>query len=307
MVGATLLPLSHEWAGRYEHAFDIVDNALKDESSDVLAYLFGRWTQAIVRSCRGEYQWALDTIVEDVEFAGRIGEILMYLRALNTVGFLYGELQDFERAIVWNTRGFDEAVAVGLPDPEIEGNAALNVGDNLMAMGRSEEAEERFQFVERIYRNPTPFQRFMLWRYSQHMLHSYGELWLARGDHAKAIAYADECLELAERSDSPKNVVKGRRLRGQALMTQGKLDEASIELEASVNVARDIGNVGQLWRSLAALGDLRVVQAREGDARDIYRDAMDVIDRIAGGLTEDRLRNTFLSSEAVASIRAQAT
>jgi hypothetical protein len=66
----------------------------------------------------------------------------------------------------------------------------------------------------------------MLWRYSQHHFHSYGELWLARGELDKALAYADECLALAEDSKSQKNIVKGQRLRGQALMAQDQLAKA---------------------------------------------------------------------------------
>jgi hypothetical protein len=42
----------------------------------------------------------------------------------------------------------------------------------------------------------------MLWRSSQHLFHSYGELWLVRGDPDKALAYADGCLALAEPSES---------------------------------------------------------------------------------------------------------
>ena len=42
----------------------------------------------------------------------------------------------------------------------------------------------------------------MLWRYAQHMFHSYGELWLERGDSAKAMSYAEECMQLAEKSEA---------------------------------------------------------------------------------------------------------
>ena len=116
-----------------------------------------------------------------------------------------------------------EAIAeASFPDPECESNARLNLGDNLVALGRPDEAEEQFRKVEKVVRNPRPQDRWMLWRYSQHLFHSYGELWLARGDYDKALSYGDECLGLAEQSGSKKNIVKGRRLRGQAFLAQGK-------------------------------------------------------------------------------------
>jgi hypothetical protein len=54
-------------------------------------------------------------------------------------------------------------------------------------------------------------------RYAQHAYHSFGELWLIKGGAGRALAFADECLKLAEPAASRKNLVTGWRLRGQAL------------------------------------------------------------------------------------------
>jgi hypothetical protein len=67
---------------------------------------------------------------------------LVRTRALNSIGWIYGELQDHERALEWNTRGAHAAQELKLPDPEIEANARLNLGDDLLALGRLDEAEE---------------------------------------------------------------------------------------------------------------------------------------------------------------------
>jgi tetratricopeptide (TPR) repeat protein len=206
----------------------------------------------------------------------------------------------------WNTRGVEAAVEAGFHDPECESNARLNLGDNLLVLGRPDEAEEQFQKVEQVVRNPGPQDRWMLWRYSQRLFHSYGELWLARGDVDKALAYADECLALAEQSDSKKNIVKACRLRGQALLAQGKLAEAEQELAAALQIAKEIGNPPQLWKTYAALGDLRKAQGRPDDARHAYRDALAVIDDVAAALTDESLRETFLTSNHVQGIRRAA-
>jgi class 3 adenylate cyclase/tetratricopeptide (TPR) repeat protein len=307
-VSATMAPLRDEWSGRHPESLAVIEDALAKfgPKTDLMGYLFGRWAECLNRMSIGEHQRALDQLLEDIPFAERTGVILMYLRALNTVGFIYGDLHDYENAMTWNRRGLREALDAGLPDPEIECNAALNLADNLMALGRLDEAEEHYRWVEGIYRNPTPEQRFMLWRYAQHMLHSYGELWLLRGDAERALAYANECLELAHRSDSPKNELKAYRLRGQVFAARGRLDDARAEFERAISVGRDIGNAGQLWRSYAAYGDALHDAGQPDDARAAYAGALQVIDHIADGLTDDLLRETFLGSERIRTIRAGA-
>ncbi|MEX2539941.1 MAG: adenylate/guanylate cyclase domain-containing protein [Actinomycetota bacterium] len=301
----SLLPLAHEWAGRFDIALQTFGDARArtGDSIDTLTYLFGRWADALSHTSLGEHQKALDILHQEIPFAERVGVMLMYLRALNTLGWVYLDLNDYDNSLVWNRKGFDAAINASLPDPEIECNAALNIGDSLRALGRLDEAEEQYRWVEGIYRDPTPAQRFMLWRYSQHMLHSYGELWLERGDPVRAAEYARECLDLAERSDSPKNAVKARRLIGQALMAQGKLDEAGTEIAAAVASARSTSNAGQLWRSAAALGDVRAAQGRSDEARVAYAEALELIDRIASGLTDTSVRDTFLGSHPVSRLR----
>jgi class 3 adenylate cyclase/tetratricopeptide (TPR) repeat protein len=311
MVGGTLAPLSREWAGRYPDALEQLRDTLskfhKATDIDVMSHLFGRWVEALARVSVGEHQVALDHLSEDVPFAERVGIILMYLRHLNTVGFIYGDLLDHDRALYWNRRGLDEALAAGLPDPEIECNAALNVGDNLVALGRLDEAAEQYDFVGTIVRDPAPMQRFMLWRYTQHWLHSYGELCLLRGDDEQALALADECLELADRTDSPKNAIKAHRLRGQIFAGRGETEAAGTEFARGIEIGREIGNAGQLWRTYAAYGDMLRDAGRTDEARESYDHALQVVDHIASGLTDQALKEIFLGAERVVSMRATAS
>jgi tetratricopeptide (TPR) repeat protein len=143
----------------------------------------------------------------------------------------------------------------------------------------------------------------MRWRYGQHLFHRYGELWLARGDLERACAYADECLDLALFNSSLKNVVKGRRLRGQILLAAGRIEEAEEALALALATAREVGNPPQLWKTHAAIGDLRRAQERTGDARQAYGEALSVIEGVASSLTDARLRETFVRSKQVEAIR----
>ncbi len=107
-------------------------------------------------------------------------------------------------------------------------------------------------------------------------------------------------------NSTAKNVIKGRRLRGQVLMAQGRLDEAEQELAAALEAAIEVGNPPQLWKTHAAIGDLRLAQGRTEDGRRAYGEALSRIDGVAAGLTDTQLRETFVRSKHVEGIRRAA-
>lgn len=144
----------------------------------------------------------------------------------------------------------------------------------------------------------------MKWRYAQHLYHSLGELWLTKGDAAQALAFTDECLKLAEPTMSRKNLVKGWRLKGQALLAQGQEAQAEAALTRALTMAREVGNPPQLWKTYQALGALYESQADLERAQAAYQSALDVIDGVAERLQDQALQRTFLAARPVQAIRA---
>jgi tetratricopeptide (TPR) repeat protein/transcriptional regulator with XRE-family HTH domain len=293
------------WRGRYDDALALLERwrGAVTSSRQVILQLWHTWERALAHGGRGDYDRAL-TLLDDVTATCiGIGETFIRARALNTAGWIYGELQHHERATALNDESLALARAMETADTEIASNARLNLGDSLAALGRHTEAEEHFRIVEEIVRHPRPEDRWMLWRYAQHLCHSYGELRLARGDTAGALADADECVRRAASSDSAKNIVKGRRLRGQVFLARGEARAAETELEDALAVAREIGNPPQLWRTVAAVGDLRQTLGEMGEARQAYGEALALIENVAAHLQDETLRVTFLSSPHVQDIR----
>jgi tetratricopeptide (TPR) repeat protein len=291
------------WEGRFDDTLKIQAHWQSTTRRGGVAFLMNSWVEALAHGSKGRYERAL-SLLEDVLVAGkRMGEPITLVRALNTVGWIYGELQDHHRAMRWNIRGVKAAQEANFSIPEAESNARVNLGDNLLALGRLDEAEAHFQEVEQVVRNPRPQDHNMLWRYSQHLFHSSGELCLARGDLNKAMAYADECLALAEQSSSAKNMVKGHRLRAQVFLAQGKFEEANQELSIALEAAKRVGNPAQLWKTYAFMGDLRQTQERANDAYRAYGDAFAVIEEVAAGLKNKTLRDMFMGSHHVQEIR----
>ncbi len=301
----SLMALRPHWEGRFDEALaHLAHWRPAVEASGSAAMMLGhQWVEGLARGARGDYEGALALLQGLVQEGERVGEVLFWARGINSLGWVYSELQDHHRALECNRRGLEAAQQIEAHDYEIEGNVRLNLGDALLALGRLDGAEEQFAAVEQVVRDPAPPDRYMLWRYSQHLFHSYGELWLARAEATRALAYADECLTLATQSDSRKNIVKGRRLRAEALLAQGRLAEAEQELTTALAVAQQIGNPNQLWKTHAALGRLRAAQGQAEQARDSYQQALAVIEAIAAGLQDGTLRNVLLTSEQTQTIR----
>jgi tetratricopeptide (TPR) repeat protein len=294
------------WRGHPERALRVI-RALPEAAGQLVSNrLYAWWVESLALASTGEYDAALRFLQEMQATCDRVGDPLIGPRILNTVGWIYGELEDHERALEQNRASAEMASQPGFPNPDVAMHARVNLGDNLIALGRPAEAEEQFRIAEAFARSTVPADCWMAWRYSQHLFHSYGELWLSRGDTARALAYADECLEVAEFNSSMKNVVKGRRLRGQVLQAQGLVDEAEQELAAALEVAIEVGNPPQLWKTHAAIGDLCRAQGRTRDARRAYGKAFSVIEGVASSLTDARLRETFVRSKHVEGIRRAA-
>jgi class 3 adenylate cyclase/tetratricopeptide (TPR) repeat protein len=295
------------WGGHFDEALEILETLSEPAERMVTVRLANWWARGMALASRGEYESALRMLRQTLDMGERVGDWQVRTRVVNTIGWVFAELEDHQQALEWNRSGVALAGSItGLPDPEIESNARLNLADNLIALGRPDEAEEQFKTVETVVRSPTPAQRFLLWRYSLHFFAGYGELWLDRGEPSKALAYADECLQLAEHSSSKKYMVKSRRLRGQAFLTQGRLDHAEQDLSAALRVAIDLANPPQLWKTHAAVGDLRRAQGRIADARRAYGEALSVIDAVADGLTDNKLRETLLHSQRIEEIHRAA-
>ncbi len=303
LLGRGFQIMTHSWRALYEQAHRIAAEAVAASELHhvTIPLLFNKWNQGLAFAGHGRYDDAIAALLDALALCERMGDKAFQSRAWNTLGWAHGELCNWEKGIEYNRRGLELAHVVG--DPEITINAQINLADYAFATGEREQARRE---LEELYASLPELHEWMKWRYSQHIMHSLGEVLLATGEAERALSLADECLALAEPTETRKNIVKGRRLRGQVFLAQGKLVEVEKELAAALKIAEDIGNPPQLWKTHAALGDLRQAQGKPDDARQAYRDALSVIDGVAAGLEDESLRETFLGSDHVQGIRRAA-
>jgi class 3 adenylate cyclase/tetratricopeptide (TPR) repeat protein len=297
--------ITSNWAGQFAKAVVSIrqsQETVRASSSRAVLGVVTNWIEGLALGGNGEYSSALAVLERSIADADRIGEHDTRARCFNTIGWIHSELEDHVGALEWNARGLDAAALVTTADAELESNCLLNICDNLLALGRLDDAEARLKKVELVVRGRG--DRWMQWRYSQHFFHSSGELCLARSDNEQALTLADECLALATSTDSLKNVVKARRLRGQALAARGRGDEALQELQRASQLAGQVGNPPQIWKTQAALGDLLLAQGRRAEAAQALQWALAVIDDVAAELTNPELRDSLLQSSMAGRLRS---
>ena len=121
-----------------------------------------------------------------------------------------------------------------------------------------------------------------------------------------ALIYGEACCRGAEQTGSRRNLAKGWRLRGQALLTRGRLEEAEQALRRALAISVELGNPPQLWRTRQALALLYEERGEPERAHAGYRDALEAIERVAARLQDPARRRTFLAAQPVRQIRAGA-
>jgi tetratricopeptide (TPR) repeat protein len=299
-----MLGALHTWKGEYERALRFLEQSCTiGQAPDLqLIRVWSLYVRGIAHSGQGEYTAALVALQEALALSDRVGDKVFKCRLLNTLGWVHGELYNLAVAIRYNQAGAEAAYKVG--DPEIIRNAEINLGDDYLLLGELAQAQ---QYLEKVFHAAQQRgkwgEEWMKWRYSQHLYHSLGELWLTKGDAAQALTRAEACLKLAEPTLSRKNLVKGWRLKGQAMLAQGQGEKAEAALSRALTIAQEVGNPPQLWKTYQALGALYEWQANVGHAWPAYHSALEVLEGVAARLQDQELKRTFLAARPVQEIR----
>ena len=290
--------LIKNWEGNYAEGVSRLSEGVRiaREHNLVVPLLWTLWISGVVLIGKGDYDDGLAALEEGLGFCEKVGDEVMGHRVLNTLGWLWAEFGDFERAIDLNRRGAEGARKRG--DPETIANPEINLADIFVVQGDLVQAEDILAGVHRLMKDPATSD-WMRWRYSTHLFASLSDVCLARGDHAKAREWAERCLEIATRTNSRKNLVKGWRLKGEIALHRRQWDEAETALREAVKIAEAIGNPTQLWKTHTALGRLHGERKNPDAAWQSYHAARLVVDGIKHRLQNPRLRASLDAASAI--------
>jgi class 3 adenylate cyclase/tetratricopeptide (TPR) repeat protein len=294
--------LERYWRGDFGEVLDRVDEFLAvAEATRTPALTYGIHLFGALAWCSlGEYQTALELLAQGHEFAQEAGITNAPAELLNCMGWVHQEIYNLEQSVWLNEEC--SRVAQELGETESEANALVNLGVDYMWLGDQGRAEECFVRAWALLEKQ--FGGFR-WRWKTRLLAAWGELRLAQDQAKQALDFAERCLELAVQTSARKNLVKGWRLKGQALAALGQLQEAVLWLTKAADMAEEIGNPPLHWKCRFALGEVLQQQGHHAQARELYAQAAKVIEGTQSSLRDPELRETFLAAGPVrAALRA---
>ncbi|HXV79266.1 MAG TPA: AAA family ATPase, partial [Candidatus Binatia bacterium] len=294
----SFIGLATNWAGNYAEASRFHSEALRiaRQNNLLVPLLYGLFMHGVTLIGKGDYDAALATLEEGLALSEKVGSEVQRHRMLNSLGWLQMECGNLERAVELNRQGAEGARKRG--DPETIANPEINLADIYLMRGDLVLAYEFLEGIHQLVKNPATSE-WMKWRYSTHLFASLGELWLARGDYAKAREFCDHCLDIATRTSSKKNLVKGWRLKGEIALARRQWDEAANALRQALTIAQAIGNPTQLWKSHLALGKLYSDTKKPELAGREFRSAREVIERMKSSLRNPGLRASLESAPMI--------
>jgi class 3 adenylate cyclase/tetratricopeptide (TPR) repeat protein len=291
-ISTAILSQIANWQGDFGKSEPLGKAALQlgRENNLPLPHLISLFSLGLPLTGQGKYDEALSIFSEGLTLAEKVGDEIFRNRMLNCTGWVHAECGNVEGAIQFNEEGLGQSRERG--DPEVIANCELNLGDAARTQNELSLALEYFESVFRLARKPSTSD-FMKWRYSQHLFAGLGEAVLASDDPAKADDFCNHCLELAIRTDSKKYLVRGWRLKGEIAKARLDWEGAEEALCKAVNLAKQVGNPTQLWKTHLALGELYHDTQRTDAARTSFAAARNVLDRIGGSLQTPELKRGF--------------
>jgi serine/threonine protein kinase/tetratricopeptide (TPR) repeat protein len=286
----------HFFQTEYELAEVLVREALHlaSELRDGFTLLQSRFFLGLILGNQGRMSEALQILGEALAMAQRNGDRIILARVPNAMGWIYRELGDLDQAIQYDRQSVEMARHHQIV--EAEANSLINLGQDYAARREGERALSSFREAEMIFDR----DEWLRWRFRDIRFHAGAtEHWLTQGDFERADGHARRLFENATLHKVPKYIAIAHKLLAELAAARGQFAEADAELEASLEQLSTHPVPIVTWKIYAALGRLRLQLGEVQSARAALAQAASIIDSIAAGVNDERLRSLFLNSEAV--------
>jgi class 3 adenylate cyclase/tetratricopeptide (TPR) repeat protein len=291
------------WRG--EHGRSVL---LSREAADLAAVTHEGFYELVALSVlcnahagRGEWDDAFK-VLEDLRQKSRERENKYGIaRGTNTAGWLHHQLGDLRRAMELDGEALEFSRTAKIANPEIY--STINLGEDHFALGEIGIARDILsEAAERLRVGHFDSHR---WKWQMRVALMLARVFLLERDLDRAGTHLAEGLEIAERTESRRQVAEGYRIRGELWLAAGRVEDAGAELRRALEVAEAIAGPRTIWETAGALGRA-LAPSREAEARHAYRRALEALHATMPRIPRPELRESLLRSEAVARLIEEA-
>jgi tetratricopeptide (TPR) repeat protein len=304
--------LFHRWRGDIDKCIEVLESALPvlKSSAKLDSFLGATFHHGLALGERGKYQQAISVLKEGQKFGQKSGEQYNIPKLTNSLGWIFHELCQYEKALKYNITALDSIKGLLGPGTstlfEIESQTRINIAENYLMLKEHKSALDHLKVV---YNNAQKPEYYLArWRWKPRCLIGLVETWLAMGDLEKAEEYFLELAENPWLNEFPfkKYQVNTLRLQSHLLMQTDKFHEAEIQMKSALSLANQLGNPTLLWRTHQSLGKLYLKFGTVKDAKLEFNNALNVVNEIANDLTDPVLKRKYLQSDTFQKLANQA-
>ena len=293
----------HNWRGEYPEAIEIQRRvtreaeAIHDEFNEGIGY----WSLGLAHIGRGLYTEARAVLDDGLVKARERRSHYNIGRITNSLGWLYQELGDFDRALELDR----EAAELGRQHRigNVEISSRLNIASDLVRRGEAGQALETLGgMVEQVEKGLGSHR----WRWDMRMSVGLAEALIALGRGDEALAWVERAAATARSTGSAKYLGKCHALRGELAILARRWDDAVTELDHAVAVGRRIGYPTLTWQAAHLLARAEIAAGRVEEAVVTARVTVETIDLVAARAPEPALARTFTECPRVQTARDEA-
>jgi len=260
----------------------------------------------------GRIEDAFAALKHGIDLCEKFGGVAHLGRLYNTLGYCYSEIHHPEEAWKWNLKSegiarklMEQFPMGGLIAGEIIAQANVNLMENLLDQGKTEEVRNRIKSFEEESKSPDYNRSRDRWNARLDFLTSL--ILLQRGNVDEAEARIIKNLDISKREHTKKIEGRSLRLLGEVQAKRNEFDNAISSMSEAILILKEVGNPRQLWEAHTSLASAYDKLGRGSEAREQWGAAAEVIRKTAGGLSDRELREGFLSTKKIRDILAKAS
>ncbi len=292
-------------SGQYEEGLRLAAAAIKNSNDPKLKATL-QMHSSIIRYFSGEYDVAQKDISEAQKVFAELGEMNLYLDALNINGLLYGAADQLPLSLQFYREGL--AIAEARQMQEQQGIMFGNLGDVHTILSQYDSARVYYdrsahllaakndqlnlaatvgaiaavhsyqgQYQEALRAGQRALDIYVALDHPSGQtseLMNFGVLYLETGQYFQALRYLNQALRIArEIGEKPKEQMCLGNI-GETYIKLGRFDEARESLQDAVRIARELGADSQLGQMIGKIGSAYMAGGNYDEATRFFEEAL---------------------------------